>query len=850
MATGLEEDDALLAADFEAEREMDAEREMEAVTSDEAEASGGLAQQQLALPATPFAFLKSVNEGSCRYVVVPNESYMPPFRDTLVPYTPSGTTTTAEIDIEPLPNTQHAYGSITIASPWMGGGKTSAKREYQKDLIREDPSMRSLDIDCNRIYSVSNAVNLKKTAAELRGEGLAHVTAAGYLDKKQTVDLSEHQIVCCSFESLFKLEGQSFGLVTADEASALALKVGGGTMPHFECVYVLRDLLNKPGTRFLALDAAAGFTMSDTEPSTVTQDFFKLVAPHRKVVSVALDPANKGLPHAPTTTSHEHFGGAWPQVFQYGGLGRLRQSACLDACIVAVGRRSAATAVEGGEGGAGGEGCGGEGGAGGTGGWGSWAGGGGISVEGCLEALGAMLHVLCSKAESGTLEPPPLLQGGGSVEFCIQSVLHRFVRDLEEHLCDRAVVVAAVHGARARFNVSGDGGDRHALTNAAFQLSHLDKKYLRELRWRVVRQRKLVPDATTVARVRLHKNLHPVHVSCVDHNDTAALVRAVAVLQAVHQLRCRLLTVHVVLVHRELVSLVDKKHPASRLFDLLLHLFPRLAHVCPLRMRRLELDKGREWREDAGGFEHVEEQSRHLRLARARVAHEQHVVRLVHRRVPFRAHADTVLTLLFETAQRGLELRHPNESLELLLEIVDVGLWHCFDAHRLWPCFGARRAAAPCAGAPLAAPRRVAATRAPTADNSGTLGAAGARRRTTRALLSATRPLPGHFGVGPCGARRRATVALGVELQARGAGRVTRRTAEEGPSAHLIAPTVLRIARQAPPVGRLRRQRARTGGGMRRHVIGFRRWLLARLKTRRLELLATIHLCLRRWIHT
>ena len=67
MATGLEEDDALLAADFEAEREIeDAEREMEAVTSDEAEASGGLAQQQLALPAIPFAFLKPVNEGSIR----------------------------------------------------------------------------------------------------------------------------------------------------------------------------------------------------------------------------------------------------------------------------------------------------------------------------------------------------------------------------------------------------------------------------------------------------------------------------------------------------------------------------------------------------------------------------------------------------------------------------------------------------------------------------------------------------------------------------------------------------------------------------------------------------------------
>ena len=280
--------DGSLDADLEAEREI----ERESQTAPRNEGGGGAVQQQLALTAAPFAFLKPVNECSCKHVVVPSASYMPPFRGTKVPYTPSGTRTTAEIDIEPAPNTQHAYGSTTLGSPPMGCGKTTAKRAYQKDLIRESPGMRSLDIDCNRIYSVSNAVNLKTTADELRGEGLAHVTAAGYLDEKQTVDLSMHQMVGCSFESLFKLDGQSFGLVTADEVSALALKIGGGTMPHFECVFVLRDLLNKPGTRFLALDAAAGFTMSDTEPSTVTQDFFKLVAPHRKVLSVALDPAN------------------------------------------------------------------------------------------------------------------------------------------------------------------------------------------------------------------------------------------------------------------------------------------------------------------------------------------------------------------------------------------------------------------------------------------------------------------------------------------------------------------------------------------------------------------------------
>ena len=157
------EDVDLDEVDFEAEREM--EQETQTAPSDEGGGGSGGVQQQLALTAPPFAFLKAVNEGSCRHVAVPRESYMPPFRGTKVPYTPCGTTTTTELDIEPMPNTQHAYGSITLAVPWMGGGKTSAKRVFQKELIHESPNMRTLDIDCNRIYSVSNAVNLKKTAA-------------------------------------------------------------------------------------------------------------------------------------------------------------------------------------------------------------------------------------------------------------------------------------------------------------------------------------------------------------------------------------------------------------------------------------------------------------------------------------------------------------------------------------------------------------------------------------------------------------------------------------------------------------------------------------------------------------
>ena len=106
-----------------------------------------------AVTATPA--LQLVADCKWRHVVVPDANFMPPIRGTKVPYTPPGASAAVEVDIEPV-----ADGTISLASPWMGGGKTTAKREYQKDLIRESPTMRTLCIDCNRIYSASNAVNL------------------------------------------------------------------------------------------------------------------------------------------------------------------------------------------------------------------------------------------------------------------------------------------------------------------------------------------------------------------------------------------------------------------------------------------------------------------------------------------------------------------------------------------------------------------------------------------------------------------------------------------------------------------------------------------------------------------
>ena len=282
---------AALAFDFDVDHELEIEREIEA---EQTAAVGQHVHQQLALPAAPFAFLQPATSGSLQHVVAPNVEFMPPFRGTKALYTPPDATEAVMINIEPKPSTLHSYGNIVLASPWMGGGKTTAKREYQKALIRESPMMRTLDLDCNRIYSMSNSVNLKATAKELRAEpGLSDVQSASYLDDKQQVDLSKYQMVGCSFESLFKLDDQRFGLVTGDELSALALKIGGGTMPHFQCVAVLRELLAKPDTRFLGLDAAAGFKMCDTEPCTVVEHFLQLVAPNRKVLSVALDPGNR-----------------------------------------------------------------------------------------------------------------------------------------------------------------------------------------------------------------------------------------------------------------------------------------------------------------------------------------------------------------------------------------------------------------------------------------------------------------------------------------------------------------------------------------------------------------------------
>ena len=63
----------------------------------------------------------------------------------------------------------------------MGAGKTKAKGEYIMELIMQTPWLRTLDVDCNRLYSLSNAASLEKVAVALRDKGPEYkgVTAVG-----------------------------------------------------------------------------------------------------------------------------------------------------------------------------------------------------------------------------------------------------------------------------------------------------------------------------------------------------------------------------------------------------------------------------------------------------------------------------------------------------------------------------------------------------------------------------------------------------------------------------------------------------------------------------------------------
>ena len=202
---------------------------------------------------------------------------------------------------EPKPKTALSTGNVLACVAEMGRGKSTMIREYQRSTITgqanalaqqalHNPSARFLLLTANRMYAASAAREQEALAEELRGLGYTAVVAGSYMDGGVAIadKLAACQFVLCSLESLHHVEGQRFDVVVIDEVGSIARLVGGGTMQELSNVWLLRSLCGQMGTRVVALDADLLFKMDSTEPSTVVEDFFKLVMPDRNVLCAQL----------------------------------------------------------------------------------------------------------------------------------------------------------------------------------------------------------------------------------------------------------------------------------------------------------------------------------------------------------------------------------------------------------------------------------------------------------------------------------------------------------------------------------------------------------------------------------
>ena len=198
---------------------------------------------------------------------------------------------------EPKPRTRRSAGNVLACVAEMGRGKSTMIREYQRSTITgqtrdlaqqtwHNPDARFLLLTANRLYAASAAREQEALAAELRELG-STVVARSYMSGGGD-HLAACQFVLCSLESLHHVEGQQFDVVVIDEAGSIARLVGGGTMQELSNVWLLRSLCGQMGTRVVALDADLLFKMDSTEPSTVVEDFFKLITPERFVLCAKL----------------------------------------------------------------------------------------------------------------------------------------------------------------------------------------------------------------------------------------------------------------------------------------------------------------------------------------------------------------------------------------------------------------------------------------------------------------------------------------------------------------------------------------------------------------------------------
>ena len=173
---------------------------------------------------------------------------------------------------------------LTVVAP-MGCGKSRMVSQYLYDDLKKQRSTRILYLTANRTYATSAAVELRKLVERLKEEGY-NITIGCYM--QNGIDLSLCQICLCSLESLHRVDLLRFDIIIADEVSSIARIVGGGTLPGYNNVYLLRDLCSSNGARVLALDADLKFKMVNSSPTTIVDDFLQLICPGRPVVQVGM----------------------------------------------------------------------------------------------------------------------------------------------------------------------------------------------------------------------------------------------------------------------------------------------------------------------------------------------------------------------------------------------------------------------------------------------------------------------------------------------------------------------------------------------------------------------------------
>jgi len=180
------------------------------------------------------------------------------------------------------PNTVLQPGNVLAVVAPMGCGKSTIVTQYLYDNLNKEPLTRILYLTANRMSATSAAVELRELVKCQRDQGNNTLTIGSYMEKK--VDLAACQICLCSLESLHKVKSLRYDLIVAYEASSIARLIGGGTLPGYDNVYLLRDLCSYLGTRVLALDADTNFKMVDSQPTTIVDDFLQCICPGRPVV--------------------------------------------------------------------------------------------------------------------------------------------------------------------------------------------------------------------------------------------------------------------------------------------------------------------------------------------------------------------------------------------------------------------------------------------------------------------------------------------------------------------------------------------------------------------------------------